>query len=502
MNTPTKTLIAALVIALTAGGSAAFAVSAVTGGSALSAGDALDGCLDPSAGTLALSAAGAACAGGTVPVTWHAAGDADQGGAESSPSEPVGEAAGKPDEAEGTEAADAGSEDAATPAAGQRETGAAGMSGRDGDDGAPGAAGANGAPGRDGAPGTDGPSGPQGERGESGEAGTAGERGQQGLQGDTGERGLQGERGERGADGSVPWTAIAEWSPSSTYTAGPPASLVSYQGSSYVAARSSLGAVPSASPSDWIVIATAGAQGEKGEKGDDGEQGIQGVPGVDGAPGAQGLPGAPGEQGLQGIQGVAGVAGLDGQNGRDGETPWQFLGEYDAADLYTGAAPASVVQYQGSSWVAVRPTAFSGIAPGTDATAWSLLAAAGSPGAPGAQGATGPAGPTGPQGVPGPEGDSALSALFGQATGVASPGMGVGDCVIGELSLTAANRTDGLPANGQVLPIQPYQALYALIGVKFGGDGTTTFRLPDLRAVAPNNTSYFICTEGVFPTYL
>lgn len=34
---------------------------------------------------------------------------------------------------------------------------------------------------------------------------------------------------------------------------------------------------------------------------------------------------------------------------------------------------------------------------------------------------------------------------------------------------------------GQLLAIQTNQALYALLGAQFGGDGTSTFALPDLR---------------------
>ena len=45
--------------------------------------------------------------------------------------------------------------------------------------------------------------------------------------------------------------------------------------------------------------------------------------------------------------------------------------------------------------------------------------------------------------------------------------------------------------NGQTLNISTNNALYALLGVQFGGDGKTTFALPDLRGripVALNNT--------------
>lgn len=36
-------------------------------------------------------------------------------------------------------------------------------------------------------------------------------------------------------------------------------------------------------------------------------------------------------------------------------------------------------------------------------------------------------------------------------------------------------------ADGQILPINQNQSLYSLLGTQFGGDGHTTFALPDLR---------------------
>ena len=39
--------------------------------------------------------------------------------------------------------------------------------------------------------------------------------------------------------------------------------------------------------------------------------------------------------------------------------------------------------------------------------------------------------------------------------------------------------------DGQLLPIQQYTALYAVIGTTYGGDGMTNFALPDLRARVP-----------------
>jgi microcystin-dependent protein len=39
-----------------------------------------------------------------------------------------------------------------------------------------------------------------------------------------------------------------------------------------------------------------------------------------------------------------------------------------------------------------------------------------------------------------------------------------------------------------------------MVGINFGGDGTTDFGLPDLRAFAPQGLEYYICVEGIFPT--
>lgn len=48
--------------------------------------------------------------------------------------------------------------------------------------------------------------------------------------------------------------------------------------------------------------------------------------------------------------------------------------------------------------------------------------------------------------------------------------------------------------NGQSLPIAQNQALFALLGTQFGGDGVTTFMLPDLRGRTP------VGSNGNYPT--
>jgi microcystin-dependent protein len=58
---------------------------------------------------------------------------------------------------------------------------------------------------------------------------------------------------------------------------------------------------------------------------------------------------------------------------------------------------------------------------------------------------------------------------------------------MGELKLTAFNFAPKGWAlcNGQLLPINQNQALFALLGTMYGGNGQTTFGLPDLRGRVP-----------------
>ncbi|SDU08930.1 phage tail protein [Halopseudomonas salegens] len=124
----------------------------------------------------------------------------------------------------------------------------------------------------------------------------------------------------------------------------------------------------------------------------------------------------------------------------------------------------------------------------------------GPPGIQGPVGQTGNTGATGPQGIQGPQGVPGTLGVFGTNTGNAAAG-NTNDCIMGTLILTAANVGPGLPANGQLLPISSNTALFALLGTKFGGNGSTTFALPDLRDAAPDGTTYMICDVGIFPSY-
>ena len=54
---------------------------------------------------------------------------------------------------------------------------------------------------------------------------------------------------------------------------------------------------------------------------------------------------------------------------------------------------------------------------------------------------------------------------------------------------------------GQTLSIMQNQALFALIGCTYGGDGRTTFALPNLKGAAPLPTiKYYIAVNGIFPS--
>lgn len=44
---------------------------------------------------------------------------------------------------------------------------------------------------------------------------------------------------------------------------------------------------------------------------------------------------------------------------------------------------------------------------------------------------------------------------------------------------------DWLPCDGRLLPISQYTALFSLLATTYGGDGRTTFAIPDLRGRVP-----------------
>src|SRR4051812_14963524 len=55
--------------------------------------------------------------------------------------------------------------------------------------------------------------------------------------------------------------------------------------------------------------------------------------------------------------------------------------------------------------------------------------------------------------------------------------------------------------NGQLLPINENQALFSLLGTTYGGDGITTFALPNLNAgTLQAGLNYIISVNGIYPS--
>ena len=79
---------------------------------------------------------------------------------------------------------------------------------------------------------------------------------------------------------------------------------------------------------------------------------------------------------------------------------------------------------------------------------------------------------------------------------------------IGEIRTFAGNyipedQPAWLPCNGQSLAVSQYQELYSLIGTTYGGNGSTTFALPNLNGALPigqgtstENLTYAIGSGG------
>ena len=275
--------------------------------------------------------------------------------------------------------------------------------------------------------------------------------------------------------------------------------------------------VPYEKPREWNVEGVAGPAGAAGAPGVQGPQGFPGVPGMTGAPGLTGPAGTPGPAGSPGPIGPAGSPGSPGTPGANG-APGPVgatgpMGVAGPAGLPGPIGPAGVAGANGAPGPAGTPGPVGpmGVAGLTGPTG-----PAGHAGADGAPGATGPAGPTGAKGDKGdtgPQGPAGgvipanLTKLSGQLStdGVAFLGNSrfryAVDCQLGDMILSVNGYGNGaLPADGRLLPINIYTAVFSIMGTNFGGDGTTTFGLPDLRAFAPKGLQYSVCVSGIFPS--
>jgi microcystin-dependent protein len=71
---------------------------------------------------------------------------------------------------------------------------------------------------------------------------------------------------------------------------------------------------------------------------------------------------------------------------------------------------------------------------------------------------------------------------------------------VGELRMFAGNFAPAgwMFCGGQLLPISEYETLFVLIGTTYGGDGESTFALPDLRGRIPihNGNGFTLAETG------
>lgn len=70
-------------------------------------------------------------------------------------------------------------------------------------------------------------------------------------------------------------------------------------------------------------------------------------------------------------------------------------------------------------------------------------------------------------------------------------GMSLGDEILGSICTFAGNYApiNYMNCDGRLLEINSNAALYSIIGTTYGGDGKTTFALPDLRPFAKDKQS-------------
>ncbi len=61
------------------------------------------------------------------------------------------------------------------------------------------------------------------------------------------------------------------------------------------------------------------------------------------------------------------------------------------------------------------------------------------------------------------------------------------DCFLGEIRMFAGsyNPENWIFCDGQSLNVNQYEALFSLIGTTYGGDGVTTFKVPDFKGRVP-----------------
>lgn len=92
-----------------------------------------------------------------------------------------------------------------------------------------------------------------------------------------------------------------------------------------------------------------------------------------------------------------------------------------------------------------------------------------------------------------------LIAVEGRLPGYTGKGEGLESGLIGEVRLWPLDKVPSgwLPCDGAELPIHQYEALHAVIETTYGGNGSSTFKVPQLSNVG--SARYLINFAGKFP---
>ncbi len=177
--------------------------------------------------------------------------------------------------------------------------------------------------------------------------------------------------------------------------------------------------------------------GGAGPAGPMGPEGPQGEPGPPGSPGPEGDPGVPGPPGQPGPPGAPGVPGPKGDPG---------------AGVPVAGNPGDIMIWSGNNWVARPPSQL------------------------------GPLDKDNMQPFTTVNYVIALQGIY--------PSRNAAEPFIGEIMLFAGNFAPKgwATCDGQLMAISQNTALFSLLGTTYGGNGQTTFALPDLRGRVPIHT--------------
>ncbi len=80
--------------------------------------------------------------------------------------------------------------------------------------------------------------------------------------------------------------------------------------------------------------------------------------------------------------------------------------------------------------------------------------------------------------------------------------------LIGEIRIFGGNFAPAgwKKCSGEILDVNGNEALYSVLGTEYGGDGQTTFALPDMTHFMEEHwpdfelAMYIICVDGDYPT--